>query len=532
MNTPSAVSVLIADDEASIRNGLRSAVESLDPNLQVLGTARNGLEAWEFIQTYSPDLVITDIRMPICDGLELMKRCREALLQTEFIILSGFDDFSYAQSAIRYGARSYLLKPFKIEELKDDLAILIPEIQKNRQRQTLSDDHLSEAILELSRKSFLNQLIHNEFHYKDDLTSAARNSKLVFPDLPCQVLLFAMGQTAASSSSVELKQAIHSYLDEFPVYIWELEPSRLAALVFSSTDEETSSIHHAASRLLDHWNGQYSCPLTISIGSQSLDLLQMGHSYGIAVTALSYQMYTHSPGIFDSSVICTTPPPSEASHTDTAPLLEFIWNNDQNGILSWFRAYINTIFYIPMPPPSFIRGMLIYLVTDIQNSLKKQMDHCQEADFASPYTKINEFHSFQQMENWCASQLLQYGTLLSEYRGAEKDRIIVKAKQFINAHIDQKISAELVAESVHLSATYFATYFKARTGINFRDYVLNQKMERAKYLLTSADANIGEISYAVGYDDYRSFYRAFKNYTGYTPSEYQAQYQKGNRSSS
>ena len=137
------------------------------------------------------------------------------------------------------------------------------------------------------------------------------------------------------------------------------------------------------------------------------------------------------------------------------------------------------------------------------------MDHCQEADFASPYTKINEFHSFQQMENWCASQLLQYGTLLSEYRGAEKDRIIVKAKQFINAHINQKISAELVAESVHLSATYFATYFKARTGINFR-----------------------EISYAVGYDDYRSFYRAFKNYTGYTPSEYQAQYQKGNRSSS
>lgn len=160
------------------------------------------------------------------------------------------------------------------------------------------------------------------------------------------------------------------------------------------------------------------------------------------------------------------------------------------------------------------------------------MDHCQEADFASPYTKINEFHSFQQMENWCASQLLQYGTLLSEYRGAEKDRIIVKAKQFINAHINQKISAELVAESVHLSATYFATYFKARTGINFRDYVLNQKMERAKYLLTSTDVNIGEISYAVGYDDYRSFYRAFKNYTGYTPSEYQAQYQKGNRSSS
>lgn len=531
MNTQSAISVLIADDEASIRNGLRSAVESLNLNLHVLGTARNGLEAWEFVQTYSPDLVITDIRMPVCDGLELMKRCRNADLHTEFILLSGFDDFSYAQTAIRYGARSYLLKPFKIEELEEDLTLLIPEIQKNHQRQNITNSNFSEAVLELSRKSFLNQLIHNEFHYKDDLISAAGNSKLNFPDLPCQVLLFSMGQSVDSHSLAALKQTIKSYLEAFSISLWELEPSMLAALAFTPANRETPDIHTAVSHLLEHWNKQNICLLTISIGSQSPDLLQMGHSYGIAVTALSYQMYTNSPEIFDSSVICTTPPTPAASHTDPAPLLEFIWNNDQNGILSWFRSYINKIFYIPMPPPSFIRGMLIYLVTDVQNSLKKQMDHCQGADFDSPYIKINEFRDFQQIENWCTAQFLQYSTLLSEYRGAEKDRIIVKAKQFIETHINQKISAELVAEFVHLSATYFTTYFKARTGINFRDYLLNQKMERAKYLLASADANIGEISSAVGYDDYRSFYRAFKNYTGYTPSEYQAQYQKGNRSS-
>lgn len=126
------VSVIIADDEASIRNGLRSAVESMNLNIRVLGTARNGLEAWNLIQTYMPDIIITDIRMPLCDGLNLMKKCKEARFHIDFVILSGFDDFTYAQSAIRYGAKSYLLKPFKNEELKEELKILLDEIRQKR----------------------------------------------------------------------------------------------------------------------------------------------------------------------------------------------------------------------------------------------------------------------------------------------------------------------------------------------------------------------------------------------------------------
>ena len=116
---------------------------------------------------------------------------------------------------------------------------------------------------------------------------------------------------------------------------------------------------------------------------------------------------------------------------------------------------------------------------------------------------------------------------MSEYRTFGKDRVITKAKLFIENHINSKISAELVAEAVNLSPSYFTIYFKSKTGINFRDYVLGRKMEKAKDLLTAADGNISEISYAVGYDDYRSFYRAFKNYTGQTPSEYQTRRRKG-----
>ena len=87
--------------------------------------------------------------------------------------------------------------------------------------------------------------------------------------------------------------------------------------------------------------------------------------------------------------------------------------------------------------------------------------------------------------------------------------------------MNKKIQAEDVAAHVNLSTSYFTIYFKAKTGINFRDYVLKVKIEEAKRLLKTSGDNISQVAYAVGYDDYRSFYRAFKNYTGLTPSEYQ-----------
>ena len=106
------------------------------------------------------------------------------------------------------------------------------------------------------------------------------------------------------------------------------------------------------------------------------------------------------------------------------------------------QEYIRTLFYVPMPSPSFIRGMCIYLVTDIQNTLKKQTEDWPELVFEPPYIRINEFSFFRQIKDWCLSQFLQYGKVLSEYKSFGKDRIIAKAKRFIENNINRKISAE------------------------------------------------------------------------------------------
>ena len=523
------ISVMIADDEASIRNGLKSAVDSMGLNVRVAKTAGNGIEAWNLIQENPPEIVITDIRMPLLDGLNLMKKCREALLDIEFIILSGFDDFSYAQSAIRYGARAYLLKPFKIEELREEMEVLEKEIQKKHSHSHSAAEHSKERVEELSRKLFLNQLIHNEFHYEEDLEVAIKKSGLSFHNGTCQIILFSVdSETSVDSQAlIRLKQIMEYHMRDCSVQVWDNETFQLAALIFPPDAWDLADVRMVSDQIRKDWNRESNVRLTIGIGTKETDLTRAGQSYGMAVTALSYQMYEHGEQIFDSSITCVTPPPVSANRIDSAPLLDAIWSNDRKAITDWYHRYIQELFYVSMPPPGFIRGMCIYLVTDIQNTLKKQTEDCQDLIFDSPYIRLNELSFFRQMEHWCLSQFLQYGEILSEYRTFGKDRVITKAKLFIENHINSKISAELVAEAVNLSPSYFTIYFKSKTGINFRDYVLGRKMEKAKDLLTAADGNISEISYAVGYDDYRSFYRAFKNYTGQTPSEYQTRRRKG-----
>lgn len=525
MNRKQPIPVVIADDEASIRNGLKSSIHSMDLNMEVLGAAKNGIEAWELILALKPEIVVTDIRMPGLDGLDLMKKCRENHLDIAFIILSGYDDFTYAQTAIRYGAKAYVLKPFKLQELETELTSIKNEIEERR-RTSLPEAKDQESLRELSKKLFLNQLIHNEFHHPADLESGILQSGLPLTDSPCQILLFSIKPQEEENLSVPsslclLKEIIQEHTAALKGLVWENSSFQMSALVFPEGCEEIN-VTGASKKVLASWKQTQNAPLSAAIGSLEPDLIHAGRSFAMAVTALSYQLYDMKREIFDQSVICGQAPAISASSIDTSPLLEAIWKNNRQAIKFYCQSYFHSLLYVSMPPPSFIRGMSIFLVTDIQNSLRKQTEQGLHLALTPPYAKINELTTFRQIADWSTALFLQYGEAFAAYKVSGRDQVIFKAKEFIRQNMNRKIQAEDVALVVNLSPSYFAIYFKSKTGVNFRDYVLNVKMEHAKYLLNTEDANISQVSYAVGYDDYRSFYRAFKKHTGLTPSEYQA----------
>ena len=177
-----------------------------------------------------------------------------------------------------------------------------------------------------------------------------------------------------------------------------------------------------------------------------------------------------------------------------------------------------------MPPPDYIRGMFMFLISNVHKDIHTKHGFPSVLpDFS--FETLNDLSSVVQFEDWLTGFFTDYGQLLQESSGDAHSHIIRTAKDYICTHLDQTVKAKDVAAIVGLSESYFTIYFKNHAGINFRDYVLNEKINHAKELILAHKLPVSEVAYAVGYQDYRSFSRAFKNVTECSPSEYPDQKQ-------
>lgn len=148
-------SIMIVEDEYLVRQGISSLVDFKKFNMQVIGEAENGLEAWEKIQAECPDIILTDINMPQMNGIKLAQLAREQYPQLHIIFLTGYDDFDYALSAVKLGADDYLLKPFSREDVEAMLIKVKEKLDKEKKQQQVHE------LVEKAEFSDLEQAIHD-----------------------------------------------------------------------------------------------------------------------------------------------------------------------------------------------------------------------------------------------------------------------------------------------------------------------------------------------------------------------------------
>ena len=523
MEQKAFVTVLIADDEPSIRNGLTTAIPWETIPAVVTGLASDGEEAFSFISSNTPDIAVVDIRMPKMNGLDLIEKTRNAGFTTEFIILSGYDDFSFAQKAIRFGVKAYLLKPFKKDDLINEVSAAAERIIERRSTTTLKNTDLKE-LKESSAKIFFNQLVRNEINEPSELS---RKFKEFCPEMtdvsPLCVIVFLIHAANSSTHDIipveRLQTVIKEKLSDKPYMLWQFDADHVIAILQTIPDMISFT-----EKCIRQCCPEHDSHISAGIGKQIPSLSECHSSYDSALLALSYQLYNSDQAVFDCSIICSQVPALSAGSIHTEPLLDAICRNDVPAITSYCENFFHSLFYTPMPPPGFVKGMCIFLITDIQKSLIKQTGVDPSSFPEIAYAEINVLSSFADIKDWMTALFIRYSSETLVNTANRQDPFIEKAKQYIQTHIETKIRAEDVAAIVNQSAAYFPIYFKSKTGINFRDYMLYVRNEYAKQLLTSVHIPINEISDKLGYEDYRSFCRAFKKQTGITPSEYQQQY--------
>lgn len=518
MSDQNLISVLIADDEESIRQGLKNAIRWDELNTKVIAVASDGQQAFSCIQQMNPDISIIDICMPAMDGLEVIRQSKEMGFHTEFIILSGYNDFSYAQEAIQYGAKSYLLKPLNLEKLTDELYKLCNSIT---QRKSIKID--LEQLRKTSRLNLLNQLIHGEIHLDDSNNGRLQELKMHLINRPNRVIVCSIRNLEEIPYfEEEIISMLEQVFYDIPCEIWSPNAYQIV-LLFNDGTKDNQLSNNLAKRCLWKLSSYHNCLIGIGIGDQVPDLNQTSYSYNRALLTSSYQIYNDKPAIHDPSIICNEAPAMSPSNIDYSELSEAILSANDEKMRNYCDAFFHSLFYVPQPPPTFAKSMCIYLVVNVLKDLNAKVD----PNFSFPivtYEELNQLVTFAEIKDWMLNYFYDCcktsATLRTINRKTFKDPIIEACKQYIQENIKNNIKTREIAFNVNLSDSYCAAYFKQKTGVNLRDYILNSKMDYAKKRIIDDRMLVSEVAYELGYTDYRSFSRAFKNVTGVSPSDY------------
>lgn len=517
---------ILADDEVSILRELENAIDWAALGIQLVRLATNGQDALSAILEFRPDFAIIDIKMPDLDGIEVIQKTRKLGILTDFIILSGYDSFSYAKDAIRYGAKAYLLKPLDSSELYDAIyRTCLDRSQKNK------GNH-SRLYQEKLNLNFLNRLLDSKILEQNMIEQLLQNTGIAISDSSCYVCVLFYDQ---KDQQLPYQQLIACLDDEFSQekhIFWKHGENQIVGILNTS---DSLPFQNALKCQTAIQKKNLPMPL-IGIGDIVSGLMECSYSYNRALTSITYRLYDDTSGIFTYEVLCSIQPVLKLTDIDCLPLVQCIVQKDLEGIRTFCNDFIDRLLYVPMPPPNYVFSMCYSLFHMVEQEFAS-FSH-QEIPSEMNAQDLYRLTKLSQIREWMSRSLCHLSEFIDAVYGyggnkyakspqnsvESDDAIIRKAKEFIHQNITGHIKIEDIAQQVHLSPSYFAIYFKNKTNINLRDYLLTEKMEYARRALMNPNTSINEVSYNVGYGDYRSFSRAFKNVHGITPSDFQAKY--------
>ncbi len=528
--------VLIADDEILICEMLQKMIHWEEKGLSVAAVASNGLEVYEYMKTLHPDIIITDIRMPGFDGLQLVQKGIDLGLGADFIIMSGYKNFEYAHTALNLGVKHYLLKPIDERELNETLDRVLEE----RQQQARAVQGLEEA-RELAssgtrklRKHFLNSIIETvPFPSKTDMLT---QEECDFEN-GCFVTFFT--KVDAEGPAADL----HSILD---ILNYQIEKSLEGLGCEFITSYMTSGIMTVINYAPDNRKAVQGCMdtvrkscqmemnkfdryhVTIGVGQEKYSISEVGASTREAVEAVKCRLKKGVDGIIYWNALRYKNVPVEDIFTqkyrtiisNLTEVLDGIGFSDMVDEL--YEAVKRTLNYSPI------------VLFDLVDRLTETVVRVWKENSVAEQT-IAEFEQGVQMLldcNYECNMLMytfkdtvrRYFTRVKEEKMNVNQLPIRLAKQYVNEHYANPITLEELSEAIGLVPTYVSTLFKKEIGINFSDYLTSCRMEAAKKLLKEPSYTINEIAEMVGYGDPKYFSKMFNKVVGLKPSEYRKLY--------
>jgi two-component system response regulator YesN len=526
------VRLCVVDDIRSVVDMIKLKIPWLEYGIEVVGSAMNGEEGLDVIEQNQPDIILTDIRMPKMDGLEMTRRIVELLPHSKIIILSAYTDFEYAQKAMQYGAMDYVKKPFSI----DDIVKVVTKAKEAWEQENHSRSHVLELKKKMKeslpalRQEYLSLLIH---HQTEEADIAQWWGFLDIPPL--------------RSSLVVMVIQIDQFTDRYAkLAVKELELVRFS---LQNIVEETIGAYTSAVVFRDAFN-RYVCILnvpqneslmtiadaccaniasytkfTISVGlGQEVGLVkELPRSYQQALSALSYHFYTGGNGAFSYPFSDQDRPTGWIYTAECEDEFLFAFRSSNlEKTASWLSRIFDEMQDVQvLPEPSEVEHFFHGLALRMLRILLEKFPRESLVDFEAKVreargTNRSALHEYRK---WL-TELCGIGCrIIDQERASESQKIIYRSVEYIKSNLHLDLTLEHCARQANLSWGYYSNLFKKVKGTTFQQFVTQAKIELAKSMLID-DIQVQEIAQQLGYEHRRYFSEVFKRQTGLTPTEF------------
>lgn len=514
------IDVLLVDDEDMIREGIADSVDWARLNMHIVGQAEDGKDGLELFTQHRPQLILTDIKMPFMDGLELVERVKSLAPDTYIIIISGYDEFEYAQKAVKLGAHDFILKPIDLEDLEQILFKISMDYEDKKKRQT-EEQVLKEKVdnsLSILREGFLKELL---FRNIEADSIAGRIVDLEIKDCNYGTVLVLQMDNQVNLNRESGFSSIKELLkDKDGIFVVEMNKDELIIIILGATE---GIIRSKMNKLFNSVRAEQPS-LTIAYGNISASLPSLAQSYREALEALEHKFILGSgQNISYESIKGRVREYSGFINNKDHDIIYSLDFTDKDTIRKDVTELMDNIKAAGRDSYLYSQMIISNIYMAAIKALREFGGSVEEV-FDQPIEEFKQLAAkptVEMVKDELLVTLFRIADYINERKFGRYSYIIEKAKHYINQHHhNPNLSVDLVARYVNISNSYFSILFKQETGQTFVDYLTSVRIEKAKGLLKVSGYRSYEISDQVGFNNSTYFSTIFKRYTGCSPSEY------------
>lgn len=497
--------VMLVEDEEFILQGIKCIIDWEEISMSVVSMVRNGKEALEQFKKEPVDIIVTDVEMPLMNGLELLKEIREISPRTRCIILSGYDEFEYARAALKLDVEEYILKPVNEEQLKQALLEAAKQLDEIDRKQTGDgEDRIGWHKL---LKGKMGEDEAAEFYQM--LPEIAAGEK---------IYVSIMKIDTESVENQESMQVILSEIQGRPCRIRTiyLSPDTLLLLLYTekeSTDGEAVEIFSRLQNDLESAQGILSF-LTVASPIRKYD--ELSESYKMASKMQKYRVLEGYGSCIAESYIVDRK--TQDVVIDETLLRKMILKKDQDGVLQYIEdLFINNLrSEVHVDVLYQLALKLAVLLQDIKAEYKLGQSRNFQ-DLSEMTEKIYQADDVFGLKTIFISEIAEIITYL-HMEDSQYTPVVKQIMEEVQKNYKEDMNLKTLSYKYHMNTSYLGQIFQKEVGCSFAQYLSNTKNKIAKDLILNTNMRINDIAREVGYPDTSYFYRKFKQCYGVSPA--------------